>query len=111
MMRFPTTSALLSLLLVAAPLVAAGAQANGIPASDSLPAATHVDSAQSNRSWLVALLRKIARRSDEASADTSAYAADDVTAESPARSARRVHACGAKRRSSPAFRRAFRTVV
>jgi lipoprotein-anchoring transpeptidase ErfK/SrfK len=90
MMRFPTTYVRLSLLLVAAPMLAAGAQANGTPAADSLPAASHLDSAQSNRSWLVALLRKIARRSDEAQADTSAYAADDLTTEAAERSARRV---------------------
>ena len=89
MMRFPTTSLRLSLLLVATPIVAASAQAGGAPAADSIPAASHVDSAQSNRSWLVALLKKIARRSDEA-ADTSAYAGDDVSAESATRSARLV---------------------
>jgi hypothetical protein len=89
MMRFSTTPILLSLLLVGAPFLAADAQAPGVPASDSVPAASHADSAQNNRSWLVALLRKIARRSDDA-ADTSAYASDDVTAESAAKSARRV---------------------
>lgn len=89
MMRLPTTSFRLSLLLVAAPMVAAGAQAS-VPASDSIPTASRVDSTQNNRSWLVALLRKVARRSDEMPADTSAYADDEVSAESPARSARRV---------------------
>ena len=90
MMRIPTTSLRLSLLLVATPIVAASAQAGGAPAADSIPAASHADSAQSNRSWLVALLRKIARRSDELTADTSAYAGEDVTTEAAARSARRV---------------------
>jgi len=89
MMRLSLTSFRLSLLLVAAPLVAASAQ-SGTPSSDSIPAATRVDSTQSNRSWLVALLRKIARRSDDATADTSAYDGEEVTAESAARSARRV---------------------
>ena len=90
MMRLPTTSVRLSLLLLAAPFAAATAQASGAPAADSLPAATRVDSAQANRSWLVALLHKIARRSDEAVTDTSVYDAEEVTAESASRSARRV---------------------
>jgi lipoprotein-anchoring transpeptidase ErfK/SrfK len=90
MMRLPTSPSLLSLLLVAAPIAMANAQSTGVPASDSLPAASHADSVQGNRSWLVALLRKIARKSDEAAADTSAYDSEDVSAESTARSARRV---------------------
>jgi len=89
MMRLPTPPVLLSLLLLAAPLAATRGQSSGAPASDSLPA-SRVDSAQSNRSWLVALLRKIARKSDESLADSSASEAEDVTAESSARSARRV---------------------
>jgi L,D-transpeptidase-like protein len=89
MMRFPLTSFRLSLLLVAAPFAAASAQ-SGTPSPDSIPVASRSDSVQSNRSWLVALLHKIARRSDDASADTSAYDGDEVTAETAARSARRV---------------------
>ena len=89
MMRLSSTSFRLSLLLVAAPVAAASAQ-SGTPASDSVPVA-HADSAENGRSWLVALLRKIARRSDDsAAADTSAYAGDEVTAERAASSARRV---------------------
>jgi len=87
MMRLPLTSFRLSLLLVAAPILAAGAQ-SGTPPADSLPTAVRSDSAQSNRSWLVALLHKIARRSDDATTDTSAYEGDEVSAESTARSAR-----------------------
>lgn len=87
MMRLSSTSLQLSLLLAAAPLGVAAAQ-SGIPASDSAPPA-HVDSTQNGRSWLVALLRKIARRSDEnPPADTSAYADGEVTAEEVARNAR-----------------------
>lgn len=87
MMRLSSISLQLSLLLAAAPLGVAAAQ-SGIPASDSAPPA-HVDSTQNGRSWLVALLRKIARRSDEnPPADTSAYADGEVTAEEVARNAR-----------------------
>ncbi len=89
MTRLSSTSALLSLLLVGAPLASAGAQATGVPAADSMPTTARLDSAQNNRSWLVALLRKIARRSDEA-ADSTAYSDGDVTAESAANSARLV---------------------
>jgi lipoprotein-anchoring transpeptidase ErfK/SrfK len=90
MMRLPSTSLRLSLLLLAAPVAAASAQTSGTPASDSVPAASRADSSQNGHSWLVALLRKVARRSDEPVADTSAYDAEEVTAESAARSARRV---------------------
>jgi len=69
--------------------MAAGAQA-GSPSRDSIPAPSRVDSAQGNRSWLVALLRKIARQSDDASADSNAYTGDEVSAESMSRSARQV---------------------
>lgn len=89
-MRLPSTSLRLSLLLLAAPVAAASAQASTVPASDSVPAASRADSAQNGRSWLVALLRKVARRSDEPAADTSAYDGEEVSAESAARSARRV---------------------
>lgn len=89
-MRLPSTSLQLSLLLLAAPVAAASAQTSGTPASDSVPAASRADSSQNGPSWLVALLRKVARRSDEPVADTSAYDAEEVTAESAARSARRV---------------------
>jgi hypothetical protein len=90
MMRLPSTCLRLSLLLVAAPLVAATAQSSSSPASDSTPTASRADSAQNGRSWLIALLRKVARRSDEPVADTSAYDGEEVSAESAARSARRV---------------------
>ena len=90
MMRLPSTSLQLSLLLLAAPVAAASAQVTSSPASDSIPAASRADSAQNGRSWLVALLRKVARRSDEQAADTSAYDGEEVSAESAARSARRV---------------------
>jgi len=87
MMRLSSTSLRLSLLLAAAPLASAAAQA-GAPVSDSAPPA-RVDSTQNGRSWLVALLRKIARRSDDnPSADTSAYADGEVSAEEVARYAR-----------------------
>src|SRR5690348_7690950 len=89
MMRLPTTPLLLSLLLAASPLAVANAQSTGVPASDSVPVGSHADSAQSNRSWLVALLRKIARQSDE-SADSMNYSGGEVSAESTERSARRV---------------------
>lgn len=87
MMRLSSTSLRLSLLLAAAPFVSVAAQ-TGAPASDSAPPARS-DSAQNGRSWLVALLRKIARRSDEvAPADTSAYSDGEVSAEEVARYAR-----------------------
>lgn len=89
-MRLSSTSLQLSLLLLAAPLAAAGAQASTAPASDSVPAASRADSTQNGRSWLVALLRKVARHSDEQAADTSAYDGEEVSAEAAARSARRV---------------------
>ena len=89
-MRLPSTSLRLSLLLLAAPVAVASGQSSGTPAADSLPTASRADSTQNGRSWLVALLRKVARRSDEQAADTSAYDAEEVTAESAARSARRV---------------------
>lgn len=87
MMRLSSISLRLSLLLAAAPFATLAAQA-GTPASDSAPP-VRVDSAQNGRSWLVALLHKIARRSDDnASADTSAYADGEVSAEEVARDAR-----------------------
>ncbi|HET9684945.1 MAG TPA: L,D-transpeptidase [Gemmatimonadaceae bacterium] len=87
MMRLSSTSLRLSLLLAAAPFATVAAQA-GTPASDSAPLA-RVDSVQNGRSWLVALLHKIARRSDEvAPADTSAYSDGEVSAEEVARYAR-----------------------
>lgn len=87
MMRLSSTSLRLSLLLAAAPFATVAAQA-GTPASDSAPPA-RVDSVQNGRSWLVALLHKIARRSDEvAPADTSAYSDGEVSAEEVARYAR-----------------------
>lgn len=87
MMRLSSTSLRLSLLLAAAPFATVAAQA-GTPASDSAPPA-RIDSVQNGRSWLVALLHKIARRSDEvAPADTSAYSDGEVSAEEVARYAR-----------------------
>lgn len=87
MMRLSSTSLRLSLLLAAAPFATVAAQA-GPPASDSAPPA-RIDSVQNGRSWLVALLHKIARRSDEvAPADTSAYSDGEVSAEEVARYAR-----------------------
>ena len=88
MTRFPSLSLRLSLLLAAAPLASATAQA-ATPASDSTPVA-RADSAQNGRSWLVALLRKIARRSDDAMADTSAYSDGEVSADEAARYSRPV---------------------
>src|SRR6476469_2983531 len=85
MMRISSLSLRLSLLLATAPLATAVAQ-SGSPASDSTPAA-RADSTQNGRSWLVALLRKIARRSDDGT-DASAYADGEVTAEEAARYAR-----------------------
>ena len=90
MMRLPTSPLLLTLLLVSAPVAAAGAQGNSVPASDSIAPASRIDSAQNNRSWLVALLKKIARKSDESAADSIAVSGGEVSAESPDRSARRV---------------------
>lgn len=88
MTRFPSLSLRLSLLLAAAPLATVSAQA-GMPVSDSTPAA-HADSTQNGRSWLVALLRRIARRSDDAMTDTSAYADGEVSADEAARYSRPV---------------------
>jgi len=91
MMRLPSPSrsVRLSLLVLLAPLAPAIAQ-RGTRTTDSIPAA-RADSTQNGRSWLVALLRKIARQSDESGGtDPSAYSDGEVSAEELARTSRQV---------------------
>jgi lipoprotein-anchoring transpeptidase ErfK/SrfK len=90
MTRSLSTSLWLSLLLAAVPALEAGAQSIAPPA-DSSAIVAREDSTQAGRSWLVALLRKIARRSDDSL--TVADSIGDREADAPVaavRSARRV---------------------
>lgn len=78
----------LSLLLTGAPMMGAFAQ-GATPSPDSVSTFAREDSAQGGRSWLVALLHKIARRSDD-SVSVSDGSVDDELGSDAARSARRV---------------------
>src|SRR5437763_9456210 len=83
----PLTSTLLSLLLLAA---AVPARAQGTETTlDSAAVAKEDSSGQSGHNWLVALLRKIARRSDDSTA-TDPAGGDDADNVAPARPARRL---------------------
>jgi hypothetical protein len=79
-------------LLTLASASAAGAQSTG-PARDAQSTVAREDSTQVGRGWLVSLLRKIARRSDDSLATTvDATDAENSVAElaAPARATRRV---------------------
>jgi hypothetical protein len=84
MTRHRLTSLRLSLVLLALTSTVASAQRNA-PAGDSL-AVTRTDSARTGGGWLVALLKKIARRSDDsvtvaaADAETDSGASDATLA-------------------------------
>ncbi|MFI5255791.1 MAG: L,D-transpeptidase [Gemmatimonadales bacterium] len=81
---------LLSLLLIGLPLAGAAAQSSA-PAPDSSSTGARQDSAQGGRSWLVALLRKIARKSDDSLSTATTQSDDgDVTENAAERSARLV---------------------
>lgn len=94
MKRSSTSFLWLSLLLISAPLLVAHAQGAepASPPGDSVTMGAREDSLHGGRSWLVALLRKIARKSDDSLAvtGTSQDDGDGSALAAPILSARRV---------------------
>ncbi|HEY2067717.1 MAG TPA: L,D-transpeptidase [Gemmatimonadaceae bacterium] len=83
----PKTTILLSLLLAAA---AVPAKAQGTETTPDSAAVARDDSSAQSRNWLVALLRKIARRSDDSTMTSDGSLPEDGDNVAPARATRRL---------------------